>query len=134
MMKGDQSKHWKGESATYSTKHKWIVEQWGSASHCENPLCKKISNKFDWANISGKYFRVRSDWKQLCRSCHILSEKRAVGEKNNMAKLNNHKVRRIKLALTLGTKRSTLAKIFKVSSSAIDMIVWEKHWKHITIS
>lgn len=27
-------------------------------------------NYFEWANVSGKYRRRRSDWKRLCIPCH----------------------------------------------------------------
>jgi hypothetical protein len=68
---GENHFHWKGMSAGYRTKHLWIIRHYGKADHCENPDCKHKSNNFDWANISGKYLRERSDYKQMCRSCHI---------------------------------------------------------------
>jgi len=55
----------------------WIHKHYGKANHCENPNCKHKSKIFEWANISGKYLREVSDYKQLCRSCHrILDSKK----------------------------------------------------------
>jgi len=68
---GDKSRGWKGEDAGYVAKHMWIVKHFGKACKCENKGCKSVSPKrFEWANISGKYKRNRSDYKMLCPSCH----------------------------------------------------------------
>lgn len=31
---------------------------------------------FQWANISGEYLRIVSDWKQLCVKCHKKFDKK----------------------------------------------------------
>lgn len=66
---------WKGESASYTAKHIWMVVHFGKANKCENKNCKKLSKKYHWANLSGKYKRNRNDWKMLCVSCHSLFDK-----------------------------------------------------------
>ena len=76
---GKRSNQWKGEKAGYSAKHKWIVSQNGNPLICEN--CEKVGGYIimrngvkrwviQWANISGKYLRERSDWIGLCTPCH----------------------------------------------------------------
>jgi hypothetical protein len=67
---GENNILWKGIDAKYVSKHTWLRNNFGKANHCENPDCKHKSVGFDWANISGKYLREVSDYKQLCRSCH----------------------------------------------------------------
>lgn len=62
--------NWKGNNPNYSAIHKWIVRNYGSATFCSNDLFH-VSSNYDWANISGKYNRDLSDWKQLCRKCHV---------------------------------------------------------------
>lgn len=51
----------------YSSVHSRILKDWGKATECE--FCGSTKN-IDWANISGKYYLKKDDWKQLCRSCH----------------------------------------------------------------
>lgn len=63
---------YKGESASYGGKHKRLHRRYGRADRCENPKCKKISQVYEWANISGQHKNIRSDWILLCRSCHRL--------------------------------------------------------------
>lgn len=67
---GNKNHKWKGNDVGYIALHDWIKVYYGRASLCENKLCADISKTYDWANISGKYKRKISDWKQLCRSCH----------------------------------------------------------------
>ncbi len=80
-LRGKNNSMWKGEKASYGVKHVWVHRNYGKASKCENPKCvypRKVSNsgvmikptRYHWANISRKYYRVRSDWMQLCPSCH----------------------------------------------------------------
>lgn len=66
---GENSPYWLGDKASYSAIHVWLRKAWGNANDCEECGGAK-SKQFDWANISGKYSRERSDWKMLCRSCH----------------------------------------------------------------
>ena len=73
-MANDKNGMWKGKNASYSAKHIWIKNKFGSSEKCE--FCKKIGKKINnrwnlhWANISGKFKRERSDWLGLCVSCH----------------------------------------------------------------
>lgn len=82
----EKSHRWKGMNANYSSKHMWIHNNIGSANKCENINCLKTSRTYQWANISGKYLREFSDYKQLCVSCHKKMDLR----KNNKCK-NGHK-------------------------------------------
>lgn len=62
---------WKGENASYKTKHQKINKYYGKAHRCENIKCSEKSKFYEWANISGKYKRSREDWIMLCHSCNI---------------------------------------------------------------
>lgn len=55
---------------TYESAHVWIKRKLGKPNDCEN-CGTKTAKTYDWANISGDYKRDISDWKRLCRSCHI---------------------------------------------------------------
>jgi len=60
---------WKGKDAGYTAIHQWIRRKFGSPKKCED--CGSVTaKKFEWANISGLYKRLRSDWKRLCTKCH----------------------------------------------------------------
>lgn len=73
--KGEHNPLWKGDDASYSSKHKWVVKFYGNPVKCEDcgVLGKKnAGNKWtiQWANISKKYFRKLEDYKGLCTHCH----------------------------------------------------------------
>lgn len=69
---GENNKLWKGDKAGLIAIHAW-VKKWiydpGECQHCG------IKNRLDWANISGKYLRDKSDWLRLCRKCHSRMDK-----------------------------------------------------------
>lgn len=60
---------WKGDKASYAAIHVWIARHFTRPLECEH-CSTKIAKKFEWANISKKYLRDRSDWLNLCTSCH----------------------------------------------------------------
>jgi hypothetical protein len=70
---GVHARRWKGDSASYVAKHMWIHKHYGKASICEIDSTHK-GKRFEWANISGAYLRDRSDYRQLCPSCHRRSD------------------------------------------------------------
>lgn len=77
MKKGEESKFWVGENATYDTKHLWIRKVRCRAYECENcgitredKQTKDGRNYIHWANVSGKYLRDISDYIALCYKCH----------------------------------------------------------------
>lgn len=54
----------------YSQIHKWIRDNYGKASKCEQ--CTNSAKRFDWALKKGCcYERKRNSFIELCRSCHI---------------------------------------------------------------
>jgi len=60
---------WKGEEASYTSKHKWIYRQLGSPSYCN--ICKTTTaKKYEWSNVDHKYKRDLKDYIRLCVSCH----------------------------------------------------------------
>jgi hypothetical protein len=64
----------KKEISTYICTHIWVKSHYGKASKCEK--CSNPNNyRYEWANISGEYKRERSDWMELCQSCHRLYDK-----------------------------------------------------------
>jgi hypothetical protein len=68
---GEQSRRWKGVKASYTAKHMWIIKHYGNAQKCEQVECDyKNPKRYEWHNISGTYKRERSDYIQLCPSCH----------------------------------------------------------------
>ena len=75
--KGNRSFYWKGQNVSYSGLHIWVKKELGSPNKCE--FCGKLENdnrKIHWANKSGKYKRVLSDWLRLCVYCHSAYDRR----------------------------------------------------------
>jgi hypothetical protein len=66
--RGANHPNWRGDDVSYGALHCWVRSRFGLPSKC----VKCGSNKnVDWANKSGEYKRVSSDWIQLCRKCHL---------------------------------------------------------------
>ena len=69
MFKRGENHHlWKGKKVGYSVLHRWVQNNLGIADECSECGSK---SKVEWANISKKYKRDLSDYKQLCHSCHM---------------------------------------------------------------
>lgn len=67
-VRGENNPSWQGDDITYHALHTWMNRTHGKANKCENDLNHK--GFYEWANLSGKYHRDRSDWKMLCHSCN----------------------------------------------------------------
>lgn len=64
---------WKDENVGYSGIHLWV--------RCRKPrpdMCERCGKNlpYDLANISQHYHRELSDWKWLCRKCHMIEDGR----------------------------------------------------------
>ena len=64
---------WKGNKVKYGSLHDYIKYHKPKSKLCES--CKERKS-FDLSNISGKYLRKLSDWKWLCRRCHMVKDSR----------------------------------------------------------
>jgi len=69
---GEKHWDWKGNNASYSAIHKWLVKNYGIADHCDNKDCLKINSKrYEYAlKIGFKYTHNRECYAQLCIPCH----------------------------------------------------------------
>ena len=66
---GSKNYSWKGDKVGYLALHTWVRKNKPKSMFCEK--CGQITAKLDCANISGEYKRDISDFRWLCRSCHI---------------------------------------------------------------
>jgi nitrate reductase cytochrome c-type subunit len=53
--------------------HNWLRRKKEKTGRCDE--CGEISRKTDWANISGEYLRDLSDYRELCRGCHVAQDR-----------------------------------------------------------
>lgn len=68
--KKSENPAWKGQKVKYGSLHSWIKRNWGKAKICE--FCNtKTAKVYDWSNKEHKISRLKKDWQQLCRSCHL---------------------------------------------------------------
>lgn len=84
LLLADKNHEWKGDRVSYSGIHKWIRNNSGQPRVCE--FCKKdnlTGRKIHWANKSGLYRRVPSDWLRLCSGCHGSYDKKKGLRKRN---------------------------------------------------
>jgi hypothetical protein len=70
---GNKNPNWKGDKVGYQSLHIWVTRYKPKPILCEK--CEK-KEPYDIANISGKYKREISDFKWLCRSCHMKEDGR----------------------------------------------------------
>jgi len=81
---GKENKMWKGNKVKYNALHDWIKKHKPKSMFCE--CCGKVTDKLEVANISGLYKRDISDFRWLCRSCHMkmdYSNKIRIGKGKN---------------------------------------------------
>jgi len=89
---GKNAVGWKGEDAGVVAKHMWIRRNWPKTGICER--CHKEA-KTDWSNNSGKYLREdRSDWEELCRSCHVKKDDTQYRREQSRKRLVGNTLRR----------------------------------------
>ena len=65
---GDKNPFWKGDNVGNYALHAWLRRNLHKPELCE--FCNMIPS-YDLANITGIYKRDFSNWKYLCRSCHM---------------------------------------------------------------
>ncbi len=67
---GENNPIWKGDNASYVTKHKWIYRHKGKPIICENCGATRDERKLNWANKDHRYKRDVKDYISLCVFCH----------------------------------------------------------------
>ena len=72
---GEKNPMWKGDDAGYKALHYWVKR---NVPPPEDGLCEMCHQVpfHDATNISGKYIRIKTDWKYACRKCHMESDGR----------------------------------------------------------
>lgn len=134
--------NWKGKDASYFAKHMWMVGKYGNPAKCQE--CGVPGRKtgrmwsIHWCNISGKFKRVLSDWKQLCVSCHRKFDYgrgayHERGSSHRWAKLKEKDVLAIRAEFVPRKYNVVvnLAKKYGVSKGTIQAVVRRANWKHI---
>ena len=76
--KAENCNFWKGDRANSNAKHIHIRKYFGKANHCSNLNCLEKCKYFEWSKIDHNTFYTRNieEYQQLCRSCHILYDRR----------------------------------------------------------
>lgn len=66
---GNNNPQWKDDNVGYNALHGWVKRHLSKPELCQN--CNN-SKPYDLANITGVYNREFSNWKYLCRRCHMI--------------------------------------------------------------
>jgi hypothetical protein len=95
---------WRGDKVSYKSLHTWVRRKLIEPDYC--PCCgNHKKNYLDIANISGEYKRDLSDWKWMCRKCHMEEDGR-LRRLNELPKnppiLTKEIIEKIRLALRKG--------------------------------
>lgn len=72
---GDNNLVWKGEDVGNGALHAWVRRHLPMPELCQ--MCNLVP-PYDLANITGIYNRDFSNWKYLCRHCHMTSDGRLI--------------------------------------------------------
>lgn len=111
--------NWVGDKVCYTALHSWVHRKLGKACKCDECGITKspdgMTRFFHWANISGKYKRDLTDWKQLCAVCHRKFDE--------ITKLSKQDAIDIRTRYENGETQKSLAEEHKVSDTLIYKIV-----------
>lgn len=72
----DNNPNWVGSKIGYNGIHSFIRRNKPYVDKCEECGAPQGSLKLDAANVSGRYLIDFSDWRWLCRLCHMKSDGR----------------------------------------------------------
>lgn len=72
VLKEDKNPRWKGDSAGYSSMHKWFRKYSGVEKICI--ICSS-KNNLQVANIYHTYKRIKEDYRFFCAKCHAKYDK-----------------------------------------------------------
>ena len=62
--------NWKGEKASYRSKHDWVRNKRGKAKKCVDCGVTRDKSMIHWSNIDHKYRRNLDDYVERCTPCH----------------------------------------------------------------
>lgn len=71
--RGSKNPQWAGDKVTYFPLHRWVRRNLPPPKNCQTCGLEK---PLDAANISQEYRRDLTDWKYLCRRCHMIEDGR----------------------------------------------------------
>jgi len=77
--RGLKHKDWIGDKVRYQGVHDWIRKLLGTPSRCSSCFSEDPTKRYEWANISNRYYRRVNDWMRLCKQCHVNYDKISFG-------------------------------------------------------
>jgi hypothetical protein len=91
-MSNEGNPNWKGDKVGKDAVHIWVKRRYKRPNNCQE--CNKPNKLLDLANTSGKYLRDVTDWRYLCRKCHMSSDGRLdKWLQKNKSELNKQRTR-----------------------------------------
>lgn len=67
-MLGDKNPMWKSDKVGYNALHQWVNSRLPKPQTCQRCF---NGPAYDLTNITGRYTRDLTNWKYLCRRCHM---------------------------------------------------------------
>lgn len=115
----------------------WLVHRIIASTFLPNPDCLPHVNHIDGCKYNNRVENL--EWVTHAQnmahaaSLGLTSKATAVGMENNAARITDKCVREIKIRLASGEGRSSIARDYPVSPSAIGQIKAGRTWAHISI-
>lgn len=129
-----------GEQKVRAHRYAWeltfgSVEKLWVLHKCDNPTCVRPSHLFTGTALDNTQDMLKKGrGRKATGKQHgsaLYPERMARGVKNGASKLNDRKVRSMRLKWGKGASQEALARDFKVSSTAVRKIVHRKTWTHV---
>jgi hypothetical protein len=82
-LQSDRHYGWKGDAASYLSKHQWVYRRKPRTGECEEcgtrpPAFRNRTTGTEFANVSGEYRRDVDDYRELCHACHTTFDQERV--------------------------------------------------------
>lgn len=93
--------NWKGDTVKVHPLHSWINDNFVKTNICEH--CSKYK-KTEWSNKFHTYSRLREEWQEICRGCHLKYDFKMGFRTNKTIKLNGKWSRKYDACINCGEK------------------------------
>jgi hypothetical protein len=126
---GEDNSAWRGDEATYRSRHGRVYAKHGKASDYQCVDCTKSAQH--WSQVHGTTGLNPDEYEPRCVSCHSNYDGNNVGQNHPRAKLDEEDVLEIRQLIVDGRKLVDIAFIYDIDEATVSNIKHRRIWKHI---